>query len=111
MLVSCVHPVVTQEQGLSQNDVLHTIKTNLHEIKKCYELELKSNPSLKGKVSVRFIVDTDGSTESVEVNESSIKSQRMQSCIVSKISSWNFSRPRNNSKVTVNYPFSFSPPR
>lgn len=55
----------------------------------CYKVLLRNNPNLKGKVGIRFAVDPDGRVSSVEILESTINSERLQSCIINRIRNWN----------------------
>lgn len=74
--------------GRSQDDVQTVVLAHNKTIQYCYEKELKRNPSLKGKVVVRFIITPDGSVENVELVSSNIKNRRVEQCIISKIRRW-----------------------
>lgn len=73
----------------------------------CYEKELKRNPSLKGKVVVRFAITSSGRVGSVEILENSLN-EAVASCIRTYIRGWVFPfKPED--EVPVEYPFIFVP--
>ena len=74
----------------------------------CYERELKKNPTLKGKVVVRFTIGTAGRVTGAKVASSSLSSSAVGSCVVSRIKGWRFPKPDGGS-VSVSKSFVFSP--
>jgi TonB family protein len=80
----------------------------LKAIQNCYEKELKRNPSLKGKVVVRFSITPSGRSGDIEVEENTLGNEGVASCIRTVIRGWIFPfKPTDN--VAVAYPFLFSP--
>ena len=70
--------------------------------------ELKRNPSLKGKVVVRFNITTSGRTSEIEIEENTLGNEAVGSCIRTVIRGWVFPfKPPTD--VPVAYPFVFSP--
>lgn len=84
------------------------VKARLKAIQNCYERELKRNPSLKGKVLVRFTIGTNGRTSEIEIEENTLGNPAVGSCIQSLIRTWSFPF-RPDSEVPVSYPFVFAP--
>ena len=84
------------------------VKARLKAIQNCYERELKRNPSLKGKVLVRFTIGTNGRTTEIEIEENTLGNPAVGSCIQSLIRTWSFPF-RPDSEVPVSYPFVFAP--
>lgn len=84
------------------------VKARKSAIQACYEKELKRNPSLKGKVVVRFSISTSGRASSVEIEENTLGNDAVASCIRSIIRTWVFPF-KPESEVPVAYPFVFSP--
>ncbi|HEX8538094.1 MAG TPA: AgmX/PglI C-terminal domain-containing protein, partial [Cystobacter sp.] len=64
------------------------IKTRLKAIQGCYEKELKRNPSLKGKVLVRFNILPSGRTGEIEIEENTLGSDAVASCIRTVVRGW-----------------------
>lgn len=77
-------------------------------IQDCYEKELKRNPSLKGKVVVRFSITPAGRTSDIDIEENTLGNEAVASCIKTKIRGWVFPF-KPPSDVPVAYPFVFSP--
>jgi hypothetical protein len=84
------------------------VKQRLKAIQNCYEKELKRNPSLKGKLVVRFSITPSGRSGEIEVEENTLGNEAVASCIRTVIRGWIFPfTPKDN--VGVAYPFLFSP--
>jgi TonB family protein len=84
------------------------VKQRLKAIQNCYEKELKRNPSLRGKVVVRFSITPSGRSGDIEVEENTLGNDAVASCIRTVIRGWVFPfNPPNN--VAVAYPFLFTP--
>ncbi|WNG39097.1 AgmX/PglI C-terminal domain-containing protein [Archangium violaceum] len=84
------------------------VKSRLRSIQGCYEKELKRNPNLKGKVLVRFSIRPTGRTGEIEIEENTLGSDAVASCIRAVIRGWVFPfKPDDD--VSVAYPFVFSP--
>ena len=77
-------------------------------IQQCYEKELKRNPSLKGKVVVRFSITPAGRTSDIDIEENTLGNEAVASCIKTTIRGWVFPF-KPDSEVPVAYPFVFAP--
>jgi TonB family protein len=83
------------------------IKARLTAIRGCYEKELKRNPTLKGKVVVRFNITPAGRAGDIRIEENSVGSAEVGQCIASLMRSWIFPfKPPD--EVAVQYPFLFT---
>lgn len=58
-------------------------------IQYCYERELKRNPSLKGKITVRITISPEGSVTNAEIISSTLDNLRVERCILARIQLWN----------------------
>ncbi len=74
--------------GRSPASVLAVINSHKAAIEYCYQRALRSNPNLKGKISVRFVIRPDGSVGNVKIVESTMNNASVERCIVSKIRRW-----------------------
>ncbi len=84
------------------------VKQRMMAIQNCYERELKRNPSLKGKVVVRFAITPAGRSAEIEIEENTLANDAVASCIRTVIRTWVFPfKPASD--VTVAYPFVFTP--
>ncbi len=84
------------------------VKARKAAIVACYEKELKRNPSMKGKVVVRFSISTSGRATEIEIEENSLGNDAVGACIKSIIRTWVFPF-KPDSDVPVAFPFVFSP--
>lgn len=84
------------------------VRTRKSAIQGCYERELKRSPTLKGKVVVRFTIGTNGRASDIEIEENTLGSEAVASCIKTVIRGWNFPF-KPPSEVPVAYPFVFAP--
>jgi TonB family protein len=83
------------------------IRDRLGAIRGCYERELKRNPGLKGKVVIRFNITPAGRAGDVRIEESTLGSPEVASCIQGLMRSWIFPfKPPD--EVPVQYPFLFT---
>jgi TonB family protein len=84
------------------------VRARINAIQSCYEKELRRNPSLKGRVVVRFTITTSGRASEVEIEENGVGNEAVASCIRTYIRGWVFPfKPDDD--VSVAYPFVFSP--
>ncbi|MBN8228316.1 AgmX/PglI C-terminal domain-containing protein [Corallococcus macrosporus] len=89
-------------------DLARFIQSRKASIQRCYENGLKRDPSLKGKVMVRFELTPQGRASNVEVEESTLRSDEVINCIKTTMRAWTFPfKPSDD--VPVSYPFIFSP--
>ncbi len=84
------------------------VRSRKSAIQGCYEKELKRNPSLKGKVVVRFTISTSGRATDIELEENTLGNEAVGACIKTTIRGWVFPF-KPPSDVPVAYPFVFSP--
>lgn len=93
------------EGGLDREQIAEVIQRHLGQIRYCYEHGLQIDPSLKGRVAVKFLIGGTGIVSTAQVANTSLHSDRVESCIVSRLRSWKFPEPRGGVIVKVNYPF------
>jgi outer membrane biosynthesis protein TonB len=97
-----------ESSNVDRDALARYVKARLKAIQNCYEKELKRNPSLKGKVMVRFTITKAGRTGDIDIEENTMGNEGVASCIRTVIRSWIFPfKPDDD--VPVSYPFVFSP--
>jgi TonB family protein len=92
---------------LPRDVIRRVIRTHLGEVRRCYEQQLVKRPTLAGTVVVQFTVAADGTVSAARVSSSTIASPAVGQCLVRRILSWAFPRPRGGGIVKVSYPFVF----
>jgi hypothetical protein len=80
----------------------------------CYESLLASQPQARGKAVVEFAIAGDpsvgGIVESAELSEdSTLKEPEFETCLRESLLSVTFEPPAEGGRVTITYPFEFSP--
>jgi outer membrane biosynthesis protein TonB len=95
------------EGGLDRDAIAEVIKRNLGQIRYCYERQLSSNPDLYGKVLVKFVIGADGILGQQKVENSTLKNDMVEGCIMRRMAGWKFPLPKGGTQVRVSYPFLF----
>lgn len=74
----------------------------------CYEAALKRNPTLAGKITLRFTIGKIGKVTQVDVEVDTMHDDDVQKCIIEHAKSWRFPAPQSGSDgVQFSYPFIF----
>jgi hypothetical protein len=84
------------------------IKRHMNQIRYCYQRELTKNPSIKGKIVIKFVIAKDGSVSSASTKSSTMNSPSVEDCIVGRFLRMQFPEPKGGGIVIVSYPFIFS---
>jgi hypothetical protein len=85
-------PVTPEEKAQLRRKPDHVqavIDRHKSAITECYKRMLKDDPTLKGKVEVRFAVDPDGHVSWTEIVTSTFTDAAFNDCLTSKIKNWN----------------------
>jgi hypothetical protein len=77
----------------------------------CYERGLKTKPTLRGTLGIRFVVGTDGKVAHADADASdeSFDDDATVACILSEIRKLEFPQPRGG-RVFIDYPLRLEPP-
>ncbi|MBN2035527.1 MAG: energy transducer TonB [Chitinispirillaceae bacterium] len=94
-----------KRDNMAINAVVASHKTS---IRMSYEKYLKRDPSLAGKVTVRFTIAASGAVTAITILENTTGSSDLESEIKRKIRMWRF-ESISEGDVTVTYPFVFMP--
>jgi hypothetical protein len=84
------------------------VRANYGSIRACYEAGLRKNPDLYGKVTMRFVIETDGHVRRVTPTCTSLPDPQVVRCIAEQYTKLTFPEPERGI-VTVVYPIMFSP--
>jgi hypothetical protein len=85
------------------------VKRNLAQVRYCYQRELTKNPTLQGKITVKFTIAGDGTVSSATTKASSMANAAVESCINGRFMRMTFPEPKGGGLVIVSYPFFFAP--
>ena len=96
--------------GALPRDVIRDIvRANIEQVRACYNTGLAKEPTLAGRVAIRFIITPTGTVGSSVVLESTVSDPAVGSCIADAAKGWQFPEPRGGGNVFVTYPFNLSP--
>ena len=104
-------PALNREQASSNIDsagVTKVINVSRAAIKRCYDKALMSNPQLKGKLSVKIVINQQGRVDSAEIVDDSLHDAEVSKCVRGVISRLRFPKPADGT-ATVTFPFAFDP--
>ncbi|TNE50879.1 MAG: hypothetical protein EP343_06940 [Deltaproteobacteria bacterium] len=95
--------------SLSRNIIRRVLRQHRSRFKYVYERSLLQNPNLRGKVYVRFIINSRGRVQGVRATSSSIGDYRLLRGLERRFRYLRFPRPRGGGVVMVRYPLIFRP--
>jgi TonB family protein len=99
------------KQGRAANEIRKVVASYLGGLRYLYNKQLRKDPSLKGKATIRFEISPSGQITEAVLVFSSLGSPPLESAILSNIRKWRFPRiPDERGHVKVTYPFVFLPP-
>jgi hypothetical protein len=84
------------------------VRQNFGRFRVCYEAGLRSNPTLQGRVTARFVIGRDGSVTVSQDGGSDMPDQSVTQCVVRAYQGLSFPAPEGGI-VTVTYPILFQP--
>ncbi len=91
------------------NIVVRQIRARIRAIQTCYERELRNNPTLAGRVMVRFTIQETGTVSNASATENSTGSPAVATCVVNTIRRFRFNPGPDGGSVSFAYPFVFAP--
>jgi hypothetical protein len=108
--LSCIDPDLPKGgSGRLPPDVIQNrVRAAYPELRACYEKGLTRDPMLKGKVTMRFVIQRDGSVTSVELAGNTLPDCEAVACMKNVFGQLHFPQPEGG-VITVVYPIAFSP--
>lgn len=93
--------------GLDKDIIAEVIRSELGQIRYCYERQLSGNPDLYGKVLIKFTIGTNGAVVEQRIGTTTLKNADVEGCILRRVARWKFPTPKGGTTVLVSYPFLF----
>lgn len=87
--------------------IQRTVRQNFGRFRACYEIGLRSNPNLEGRVTARFVIGRDGAVSNVSAG-GDLPDAQVRSCVASAFYGLSFPAP-DVGIVTVSYPIMLTP--
>ncbi len=104
-----VRPGSAEVSGSLPAEVIQRImRASAPRFRFCYQKALQADPTLAGRITVRFVIDRSGAVPSAKDAGSTLASPEVVSCVLSVITTLSFPAPEGGI-VTVTYPFMFAP--
>src|SRR5205823_1576329 len=89
--------------------VARVMRANAKTPRRCYEDGLAKNPSLAGRVVVRFVIQTNGTVSKAEIDPSStLANAAVTTCILAGVKAIRFPTRTSGDAVTVSFPLVYS---
>ncbi len=95
--------------ALDRSLIDEVVKRHMAQIRYCYQRELTKDPTLAGKIVVRFTIAKDGSVSAASVKTTTMNNSAVESCVSGRFLRMQFPQPKGGGIVIVSYPFLFSP--
>ncbi len=92
------------EGGMSREMVRRIIDQHMEEIVYLYEVALRSNPNIMGRITFEWKILMSGRVGEIRIVASSVNSNELHDGMKAAIKSWQFPKPVGT-EVVVNYPF------
>lgn len=93
--------------SLDKELIRKVIHSNRGQIRFCYETQLNRFPKLSGKVAITFVISASGSVATSKASQNTTANQELETCIVGRVRTWTFPKPKGGGSVIVTYPFIF----
>jgi hypothetical protein len=98
-----------QDLGYLPPEVIQSVvRLGFGRFRACYEGGLGRNPNLEGRVSVRFIIERDGSVKNSRDGGSDIPDTAVRDCVVHEFVGFKFPAPETGIVIVV-YPIMLAP--
>ncbi|HEX3020232.1 MAG TPA: TonB family protein [Chitinispirillaceae bacterium] len=109
--ISSVPPEITGESSnladRSQSVIQKIVNRETQRLKRVFEDWLKRDPSLKGNLTIKFVILPSGAVSSVTIVKSTTQNSEFDETIIRYIKRWQFPVVADGSPVEVVYPFVF----
>jgi hypothetical protein len=88
--------------------IQRVVRQNFGRIRVCYDTALRGNPTLQGRIAVRFVIGRNGVVGTASDGGSDMPDSGVVSCVVRSFRGLSFPRPEGGT-VTVVYPVVLTP--
>jgi outer membrane biosynthesis protein TonB len=95
------------DEGLTKEEVGAVIHAHMGEVRYCHEASMLANPKIEGKLMLQFGINPQGIVSTVSVQSTTLPERKLTDCVMTRLKTWRFPRPKGGIHVTVSYPFLF----
>ena len=101
-------PRLRWQSGVNPVELSQLIQEQHHNVRRCYESQLKRNPGLEGSMGVRFKITHWGRVGKTKITDNTLGNAKVRRCIVKAIRKWRFPYTKKGG-VMVELPLLFKP--
>lgn len=98
-----------KEGPLAGSAISKVMNERMPTINACYTRVARSQPTLAGRVVLRFTIQGNGSVQNVKIRETTLNNAKVEGCIVEVGKTLRFPADASGQPTKVFYPISFSP--
>jgi len=96
------------EGAIPADELQKIFRRNGSAARNCYERQLKTDPSLQGRVVLNLTIGADGSVLRADVQGETLRDEEVNTCIADVVRTWSFPEPEGGA-ARVRKPFTFKP--
>jgi outer membrane biosynthesis protein TonB len=87
------------------------VQNNRDKFRTCYEASLAAHPGIQGRITLKFILNPDGSLKEANIDKaaSDILNDDIERCMAGVLKSLSFPSSKRGMESTIRYPFNFKP--
>lgn len=86
---------------ISTSGVLHTVQAQTEVLRGCYAATLARDASIRGRMTVKFIVNQDGWVQTAASDTAHFDDPRLEVCITHELRTWTFPKPSSRIAVVL----------
>lgn len=88
-------------------EITRVVALHKRGIQHCYDRELGRNPELQGKVTLSWMIQTDGHATRARIASSTLRNKTVEGCMQRAVRRWRFPKPEGG-QCQVRFPFVFN---
>lgn len=96
------------DEGLLKEEVAAVFQKHRNEIRYCHSAATIRDPGLEAKIGLVFQVNLQGRVVGAGTDPSSTPAKDLQNCLISRLITWEFPKPKGKNSVKVAYPLNFT---
>lgn len=106
LLAAVSHPDADAASSIDKDLIRRVVRAHLDEVRACYADGLTRDPTLAGRVVIRFTIASSGKVTESQVSESDLGDAAVGQCIADAALRWRFV---GGAQILVSYPFVLKP--
>jgi TonB family protein len=98
---------IAMDGGLDKDQVAKVVNTHIQEVRSCHDSATRRSGRIEGRLEISFVIDPNGAVSQAKSLSNSSGDPTLGTCIIGRLKTWSFPRPRGGVSVSVSYPFVF----